>query len=119
MHHRSRIRRAGAAVAAALLASACAGSGDLDPAPLPIAAATTSPGLPPAPPSAVAPEVSAEEAMSIALDEVGGGAVVETDADEFEIEIQVWEITVLAPDGVRREVSVDMTTGNVMGNEQD
>jgi uncharacterized membrane protein YkoI len=57
--------------------------------------------------------------MAIALDTVGGGDVVGTDADEFEVVIQVWEITILATDGVRRQVSVDMTNGTVMGNEQD
>jgi ABC-type glycerol-3-phosphate transport system substrate-binding protein len=119
VHRPSRIRRGGAALAAALVASACAASDGVDPAPLPVGAATTAPTNSAATPSPVTPQVSAEEAMSIALDAVGGGDVVDTDADEFEVEIQVWEITVVGPDGVRREVSVDMTSGNVMGNEPD
>jgi uncharacterized membrane protein YkoI len=63
--------------------------------------------------------VSAEEAVAIALDAVGGGQVVGTDIDEFEIAIQVWEITVLAPDGLRREVSVDMRNGSIVGTDAD
>jgi hypothetical protein len=119
VQQRFRIRRAGAVVAAALLAAACAASGEDNPSPLPVAAGTSAPVAPASPPPGVAPEVSAEDAMAIALDAVGGGQVLETDADEFEVAIQVWEITVLAPDGMRRQVSVDMTTGNVMGNETD
>ena len=87
MHRRSRIRRGGAALAVALVASACAASDGVDPAPLPVGAATSSPTNPMAPPSPVTPQVSAEEAMAIALDAVGGGDVVATDADEFEVEI--------------------------------
>jgi hypothetical protein len=122
VQHRFRIRRAGAVVAVALLAAACAASDENNPSPLPVGAGTSSPAapvVPASPPPGAAPEVSAEDAMTIAVDAVGGGQVLETDADEFEVAIQVWEITVLAPDGTRRQVSVDMTTGNVMGNETD
>jgi hypothetical protein len=114
-----RIRRAGAAVAVALLAAACAASDENSPSPLPVGAGTSTPAAPASPPPGVAPEVSAEDAMAIALDAVGGGQVLETDDDEFEVVVQVWEVTVLAPDGVRRQVSIDMTNGSVMGNEAD
>jgi hypothetical protein len=118
VQHRFRIRRAGPAVAVALLAAACAASDENNPSPLPVGAGTSPPASPASPP-ATAPEVSAEDAMAIALDAVGGGQVLETDDDEFEVVVQVWEVTVLAPDGVRRQVSIDMTNGSVMGNEAD
>ena len=120
MRHRTRIRRAGVAVAVVLLAAAC-GTGDSDesrPAPLPGAAGTPAP-VSPAPPSSGAPPVSAEDARALALDAVGGGQVLDTDDEEFEIVIQVWEVTVLTPDGERRQVAIDMTNGSVMSNDRD
>jgi hypothetical protein len=114
VHHRFRVSWAGTIVALALVVAACGGdSGDDDPAPLPVGATTSVPAV------TAAPEVTADDAMAIALEAVGGGQVVETDADEFEVVIQVWEITVVGPDGVRRQVSVDMTNGTVLGNEVD
>ena len=63
--------------------------------------------------------MSAEEAVTIALDAVGGGHVVETDVDEFDIPIQVWEVTVVTADGLRRQVSIDMRNGSILSNEAD
>ena len=117
MQHR-RIRRACVPVAVALLAVSCAGGSDeTSPPPLPVAAGTSAPvsSVPSAPTATL--DVSAEDAVAIALDAVGGGQVLETDADEFDVVIQVWEVTVLAPDGTRRQVSIDMRDGRVMGNE--
>ena len=57
--------------------------------------------------------------MAIALETVGGGDVVETDIDEFDVVINVWEITVVTPDGVRRQVTVDMTNGSIVVTEVD
>jgi hypothetical protein len=118
MQYRIRIGRAGTAVAVALVAAACAGSPDGDRSVLPAAPGTSAP-VSPAAPTGTTPSVSAEDAMALALDAVGGGQVLETDVDEFEVVIQVWEVTVLAPDGVRRQVSIDMTNGTVMGNDSD
>ena len=119
MQHRIRIGRAGTVAGVVLLAAACAGSPEGgDRALLPAATGTSAPAPIPVP-SATTPEVSAEDAVTIALDAVGGGQVVETDIDEFEIAIQVWEITVVGPDGVRRDVSVDMRNGSIVGNDAD
>ena len=120
MQHRTRVRRAGTAVAVALLAAACGGDpDDTSPAPLAVGAGTSAPALPASPAPTAALQMSAEDAVAIALDAVGGGQVLETDADEFEVVIQVWEVTVLGPDGVRRQVSIDMTNGSVLGNDRD
>ena len=117
MQHR-RIRRAGTAVAVALLAASCAGASDeTSPPPLPVAAGTSAPVSSASSAPTAALEVSAEDAVAIALDAVGGGQVLETDADEFEVVIQVWEVSILMPDGARRQVSIDMRDGTVMGNE--
>lgn len=45
--------------------------------------------------------------------------VVEIGADDFDVVIQVWEVSVVAADGVRREVTVDMANGTVVDNEVD
>jgi ABC-type glycerol-3-phosphate transport system substrate-binding protein len=120
VQHRLRIRRAGAAVAVALTAAACGGASDQpSPSPLPVAATTSSPASTASPSAPAAPEVSADEAMTIALDAVGGGEVQETDVDEFEVVIQVWEVTVVTPEGGRRQVSIDMRNGSIIGNEAD
>ena len=120
MQRRLRIRRTGTAVAVALLAAACGGAADeTSPPSLPVGAATTAPVAPGSHAPTVALEVSAEDAVAIALDAVGGGQVLETDADEFDVVIQVWEVTVLAPDGTRHQVSIDMRDGSVVGNETD
>jgi hypothetical protein len=117
VEHR-RIRRAATAVAVALLAASCAGASDEPKPPPPPAAAGTSAPVSPAPSTpTAAPEVAAEDAVAIALDTVGGGQVLETDADEFHLVIQVWEVTIVTPDGVRRQVSIDMRDGSVIGNE--
>ena len=120
MQHRTRVRRAGTAAAVALLAAACAGTSDESgPPPLPVGAGTSAPASPSSPAPTATLAMSAEEAVTIALDAVGGGEAVETDVDEFEVVIQVWEVTVLAPDGTRHQVSIDMRDGSVVGNETD
>jgi ABC-type glycerol-3-phosphate transport system substrate-binding protein len=120
VQHRLRITRAGAAVAVALTAAACGGAPDEpSPSPLPVGATTSSPASTASPSAPAAPEVSAEEAVTIALDAVGGGEVQETDVDEFEVVIQVWEVSVVTPEGVRRQVSIDMRNGSIIGNEAD
>ena len=116
MRHVTRIRTAGTAVAVALLAAACGTFADDDPAPLPAATGTV---LPPTAVPTGTPDVSAEDAVAIALDAVGGGDVVETDVDEFDVVINVWEITVVTPDGLRRQVTVDMRSGTIVENELD
>ena len=116
MRHVFRIRTAGAAVAVALLAAACGTFDDDDPAPLPAATGTA---LPPTAVPTGTPDVSAEDAVAIALEAVGGGEVVETDIDEFDVVINVWEITLVTPDGVRRQVTVDMGSGSIVANEVD
>jgi hypothetical protein len=60
---------------------------------------------------------------------VGGGWILETKIedrdddpddhdgdgdDDFEAPVDVWEITVVSPDGLRRTVSVDLTGGKVL-----
>jgi uncharacterized membrane protein YkoI len=114
VRHVFGIRSAGTAVAVVLLTAACSGDSDDDQSapPLPVATATS---LPPS----SAPDVSADDAVAIALDAVGGGEVLETDIDEFDVEINVWEITVVTPDGVRRTVTVDMGSGSIIANEVD
>ncbi len=79
--------------------------------------------------------MTAQEAQATALDTVGGGWILETrieerdddpdeesdgvdwDGDEdFEPPVDVWEVTVVSPDGLRRTVSVDLTGGSVLDN---
>jgi uncharacterized membrane protein YkoI len=90
------------------------------------------------------PPVSAQEAQEKALDAVGGGWVLETAIeerdddrdrdddregpdwdgdddvdDDFEAEVDVWEVTVVGPDGLRHRVSVDLTAGSVLDDRVD
>jgi uncharacterized membrane protein YkoI len=122
--------RTGALVAAALLMAACSGDPDEDRrAPVAVATATTpapaagatTPFVPPPAPATAAPvaAIPVEEAITIALDALGGGNVVQTGADDFDVTIQVWEITVMTPDGVRRKVTVDMASGTIVDQEID
>jgi uncharacterized membrane protein YkoI len=120
--------RTGALLAAALLMAACSGDPDEDRrSPVPVATATTpvpaagttTPFVPPPAPTTPASAIPVEEAVTIALDAVGGGNVVETGADDFDVTIQVWEVTVVTPDGVRRKVTVDMASGTIVDQEID
>ena len=36
-----------------------------------------------------------------------------------EIEVQVWEVTVVTAEGLHRKVTVDMTNGSILGDEVD
>lgn len=125
MPHQVRIGVAGSAIALTLLAAACAGSPNSDPSPATAAAPAPSapstaptPPTPPTPPSA-GTQLSAQEAEAIALGTVGGGQVLNTEVDDVEIKVQVWEVTVVAPDGLHRKVSIDMTNGGILGDEVD
>ncbi len=110
-----RIGVVGSAVALTLFAAACGGSDDsgLSPAtagaPAPTAAA---------PPSA-GPQLSAQDAEAIALETVGGGQVLNTEVDDVEIKVQVWEVTVVTDGGLHRQISIDMTNGSILGDEVD
>jgi|SRR3712207_1924762 len=65
------------------------------------------------------PEVTIDRAEDVALQTVGGGQVLETSVDDIDDVVRVWEVKVLDSEGERREVSVDMATGAVLGNELD
>lgn len=125
MHHGVRVGAAGLAV---FLASACADTPQSVAAPPTGGAATSSVG------PVVAfrePEVTAQEAQVTALDSVGGGWIAETtieegdrdggdwDDDDFEAPVDVWEVSVVLPDGRRHQVSVDMSSGSVLDNRLD
>jgi hypothetical protein len=113
--HQVRIGVAGSAIALTLLAAACADSRNNAPSPATAAApASTAP----VPPSAGA-QFSAEDAESIALETVGSGQVLNTEVDDMEIEVQVWEVTVVTAEGLHRKVTVDMTSGSILGDEVD
>jgi uncharacterized membrane protein YkoI len=122
----------GAAGCAVALLAGCSDT----PEGLSAAAATgpvTSPSGPPG--SLRQPEVTAQEAQATALDVVGGGWILETkieerdddpdqdrddyDDDDFEAPVDVWEVTVVSSDGLRRTVSVDLTGGKVLDSRVD
>jgi len=84
------------------------------------------------------PEVTAQEAQATALEAVGGGWILETKIeerdddpdedrdsydsdgdDDFEPAVDVWQVTVVSPDGLRRQVSVDLTGGSVLDSRVD
>jgi uncharacterized membrane protein YkoI len=117
VRHSFPVGRAGAALLAVFLATACGGDSDGD-VPTPQLAGTATP-VPTSAGSTPAAAVTVEDAVAVALEAVGGGDVVETDAEEFDVVIQVWEVTVVTPDGVRHQVAVDMTNGSVVGKEVD
>ena len=64
-------------------------------------------------------EIDAEEAEEIALEESGGGRVEVVEIDDSSGATEVWEVTLVAPDGQRREITIDPTDGTVLGNELD
>jgi uncharacterized membrane protein YkoI len=122
-----------AGCAAALLTAGCTEA----PQSMTDAAATgpaTSSNAPPG--SLREPPVTAQEAQATALHAVGGGWILETKIeeadddpdgdrdeydgdDDFEAPVDVWEITVVSPDGLRRTVSVDLTGGKVLDSRVD
>jgi hypothetical protein len=132
---RNGIRIGAAGLAVALLTAGCAAT------PQSVAAPPTgSAGAPPTGPTGPSqePDVTAQEAQATALDSVGGGWILETkieerddDADEagevadagegddFEADVDVWEVTVGSPDGLRRTISVAMTDGSVLDSRVD
>jgi hypothetical protein len=120
--HQVRIVVAGSGVALTLLAAACGGSDESDPSPatagVPGPAAQSTTPTAPVPPSAGA-QLSAQDAEAIALGTVGGGQVLNTEVDDVEIKVQVWEVTVATPDGLHRQVSIDMSNGSILGDEVD
>ncbi len=128
------IRVGAAGLAAALLTAGCADtprSAAADPTDAGATSSTGPSGAPPPPP------VPAQEAQAAALEEVGGGWILATgieegDADDrydddrdddvdddFEADVDVWEVTVVSPDGLRRTVSVDLTDGSVLDSRVD
>src|SRR5688572_18358593 len=114
--HQVRIGVAGSAIALTLLAAACADSRNNAPSPATAAAAPASTA--PVPPS-VGAQLTAQDAESIALETVGSGQVLDTEVDDMEIEVQVWEVTVVTAEGLHRKVTVDMTNGSILGDEVD
>ncbi len=118
MPDHARIGVAGSAVALALLAAACAGSADSGPSPATAGApASTAPSAP-TPPS-VGTQLSAQDAEAIALETVGDGQVLNTEIDDVEIKVQVWEVTVVTAEGVHRKISIDLSNGSILGDEVD
>jgi hypothetical protein len=84
------------------------------------------------------PDVTAQEAQAAALDAVGGGWILETKIEErddepdgndrepagegeaeFVAAVDVWEVTVVGPDGLHHKVSVAMTDGSVLDSRVD
>jgi hypothetical protein len=139
MHHVSRvgvIRVGAAGLAVAFLAAGCGEE------PQPAGAPPTGAGATPAtgPGGALQePPVTAQEAQTAALEAVGGGWILETTIeerdddrdddrddgpdwdgdDDFEADVDVWEVTVVGPDGLRHLVSVDLTGGSVLDSRVD
>jgi len=142
------VRLAAAGLAITLLTAGCAemprSSGALlTGSTAPVSRASTSPSDSrqetdvPAP----APDVTAQEAQATALHAVGGGWILETKIEErdgdnadsndrentgpgegdgaFVAAVDVWEVTVVGPDGLRHKVSVAMTDGSVLDSRVD
>jgi hypothetical protein len=87
------------------------------------------------------PDVTAQEAQATALHAVGGGWILETKIEERDDEnpdsndrenagpgegdgafvagVDVWEVTVVSPDGLRHKVSVALTDGSVLDSRVD
>ena len=135
MQHAIRIGAAG--LAAALLTAGCAGT-PRSSAAAPTGAGGTSSAEPSG--SLPQPEVTAQEAQDAALEAVGGGWILQTEIeeadddrddddrdgpdwgegdDDFEPDVDVWEVTVVGPDGRRHVVSVDLTGGSVLDSSVD
>jgi hypothetical protein len=132
------IRGGAAGLAVALLTAGCAASPGRSAAP-PTSGAQTSSTGPTG--SLQEPDVTAQEAQATALESVGGGWILETKIekrdddygedhdsdgsvpgdgdDDFEAPVDVWEVTVVRPDGLRHQVSVAMTDGSVLDSRVD
>jgi len=120
VQHSVRVRVVGLA-AVALTAAGCGGGVENTPsaatggafagsstAPTGPGGTTTSPGE---------PEISAQEAQAIALEVVGGGWILKTQTEDRDDVLVTWEVTVVAPTGQQRKVTVDITNGSVVGDE--
>jgi uncharacterized membrane protein YkoI len=126
----NQFRIGAAGCAAALLAAGCTEAPESITAAATAGPATSSNG---APGWLREPEVTAQEAQATALAAVGGGWILQTkieerdddpgdhdgDDDDFEAPVDVWEITVVSPDGLHRTVSVDLTGGKVLDSRVD
>ncbi|MCV2491794.1 PepSY domain-containing protein [Geodermatophilus sp. YIM 151500] len=84
---------------------------------LPVGGPSTPVGEP-APPAG-GPALTAGDAEAIALGAVGGGEVVRMEVDDVDDVLQVWEVALVTTSGERRDVTIDRTTGRVLGNELD
>ena len=129
---RNGLQLGGAGCAVALLIAGCSEAPEGVAAAAATGPATSSAG---SPGSLREPDVTAQEAQATALDAVGGGWILETkieerdddpdeddddpEDDEFEPPVDVWEVTVVSPDGLRRTVSVDLTGGKVLDSRVD
>jgi Peptidase propeptide and YPEB domain len=123
-----RLSVPGLALAVALVASGCSGSEDSDLSPAagsPAGGSSVGPIAPIGSPGTSStartgePEVTAQEAQDIALETVGGGWILKTEAEDQDDVLVAWEVTVVAPTGEHREVTVDITNGNVLGHDVD
>jgi hypothetical protein len=132
------VRMGAAGLAVAVLTAGCAAMPRSSAAPPTGGAATASPGPTG---SLQEPDVTAQEAQTTALDAVGGGWILETKIEErdgadpegndtekagvregdgeFVAERDVWEVTVVSPDGLHHLVSVAMTDGSVLDSRVD
>lgn len=65
-----------------------------------------------------AAKISLSDAILLAEQEVGGRAV-EAEVDDHRDEVFYYEIEVITPDGVEKEVRIDMNTGKIVKVEED
>jgi uncharacterized membrane protein YkoI len=110
VEHRVRVDLAGLTVALPLVAG-CDGDDADDQSP--VGGGTTPPT------SSLETAVTLDEAQDIAMEAVGGGQVLEAEIGDIDDVVRVWEVTVVTQRGERREVSVDVTNGSVVGNVLD
>lgn len=73
----------------------------------------------PAGPAGSGDDIGAEEAEAIAREVSGGGRVETVEIDDSSGATRVWEVTLVAPDGERREITIDPADGTVLGDEPD
>jgi uncharacterized membrane protein YkoI len=132
---RNTLRLGAALCGAALLAGGCTEAPQSIADAAVTGPATTSAGPPGTPGSLREPAVTAQEAQATALAAVGGGWILETKIeerdddpdgdrdenadDDFEAPVDVWEVTIVSTDGLRRTVSVDLTGGKVLDSRVD
>ena len=132
---RKPVRIGAAGFAVAVLTAGCAAMPSSSAAPPTGGAVTASNGPTD---SLQEPDVTAQEAQAAALDAVGGGWILETKIEErddepdgndrepagegeaeFVAAVDVWEVTVVGPDGLHHKVSVAMTDGSVLDSRVD